>query len=151
MVTYLLLKAGMAIGQLFFSIQKKRKRNMSTLHMSSKPRLFQKYKLQIGSGYWIGSHTVPCCSGNFKQGGHGYWSASGAGKTVGDVNLKKSNATMPWWEGGKQNWIVKPALPWPQTFQTQSWCKAQLFSPLGTFFLSYAQYANAFPKSMIHL
>lgn len=107
---------------------------MSTLHMSSKPRLFQKYKLQIGSGYWIGSHTVPWCSGNFKQGGHGYWSASGAGKTVGDVNLKKSNATMPWWKGGKQNWIVKPALPWPQTFQTQSWCKAQLFSPLGTFF-----------------
>lgn len=91
----------MAIGQLFFSIQeKKEKATKRTLHKSLKLRFFSKIEIaNCGSGSNIGFHPPPDIPETWNKGDTVM--DLFPVQIVGDASPKKSNVTVPWWEGEK--------------------------------------------------
>ena len=139
----------MAIGQPFFSIQK-RKRNKRTHPMNLKLRLFQKYKVQIVVlATKLGPTLSPDVLVTLNKGDMVINLC--LVQIVGDVDLKESNSTMP---DGKEETeldcktLLSHGLTHPRL---SSDLKHRVIFSFWSFSLSCAQYTNTFPKSMIHL
>ena len=139
----------MAIGQPFFSIQK-RKRNKRTHRMNLKLRLFQKYKVQIVVlATKLGPTLSPDVLVTLNKGDMVINLC--LVQIVGDVDLKESNSTMP---DGKEETeldcktLLSHGLTHPRL---SSDLKHRVIFSFWSFSLSCAQYTNTFPKSMIHL
>lgn len=133
----------MAIGQFFFSIQKKKKIEHVTRAWNL--HFFQKWALQIVVlATRLASTPSPDILETLSEGDTAIDLCPV--QIVSDVNLKKSNATAPWLEAGKRNWIVKPALLQPFASWAPSWREAELFPPLGPSLYPVLSMQTLFPS-----